>query len=62
MEANGVRDVVATECMDGLTFDLSEALEFIVGYSRGTLISCIPRQRAYFEGDTQHDRLVLYKL
>ena len=37
--------------LDGSEMDLRDALELTVNHDNGTLISCIPGQLAYYEGD-----------
>jgi hypothetical protein len=37
--------------LDGREMDLQEALDLTVNHDNGTLISCIPGQLAYYEGD-----------
>jgi hypothetical protein len=39
--------------LDGKEVDLSEALEMIVGYDMGTILSCVPGQLAYFEDEDE---------
>jgi len=39
--------------LDGKEVDLSEALEMIVGYDMGTILSCILGRLAYFEDEDE---------
>ena len=45
--------------LDGRTLRLKDALGLIVGMSIGTLVSCIPGRRRYFEGEDRGERFVL---
>jgi len=44
---------------DGEDIDLLDALEEIVGYGTGTVLSCIPGKLAYFEGEIREQFLLL---
>ena len=45
--------------IDGKTMPLREALDTIVGFGMGTLISCLPGRLAYFEGEEAGERYIL---
>jgi hypothetical protein len=45
--------------LDGKVLPLTNALEQVVGYGIGTLLSCVPGQLAYFEGEEQGRRFIL---
>jgi hypothetical protein len=45
--------------LDARRLPLSEALECVVGRGMGTLISCVPGQLAFFEGEGPSDRCIL---
>jgi hypothetical protein len=45
--------------LDGRALPLVEALEQIVGSGDGTLLSCVPGQLGYFEGEGPGDRFIL---
>jgi hypothetical protein len=47
--------------LDGRHMRLDEALPLIVGSGFGALISCIPAQLAYFEGEEAMDRYILVR-
>ncbi len=47
------------DALDGQTLALEEALRQIVGRGMGALVSCIPGQLAYFEGEGPRERWVL---
>ena len=46
---------------DGEELDLLSALQEIVGYGQGTVLSCIPGQLAYFEGEWKERFLLVRK-
>ncbi|MGB6384013.1 MAG: hypothetical protein WBE45_14575 [Terriglobales bacterium] len=46
--------------LDGKEMELSAALKQIVGYGMGTVISCLPGQLGYFEGELR-ERYILQK-
>jgi hypothetical protein len=46
--------------IDGRDMQLLAALEQVVGYGMGTVISCIPGKLAYFEGEVR-ERFILMK-
>jgi len=48
--------------IDGRRMPLIDALEHVVGYGMGTLLSCVPGELAYFEGEGPKDRCILAKL
>jgi len=48
--------------LDGRIMLLTQALESIVGSGIGTLLSCIPGQLAYYEGEEPSERYILEKL
>ena len=45
--------------LDGKKMPLSEALQKIVAYGMGTLVSCIPGRLGYYEGEARGDRCLL---
>jgi len=45
--------------IDGKTLSLKVALEKVVGQGMGTLLSCIPGELAYYEGEGPSDRCIL---
>jgi hypothetical protein len=45
--------------LDGQHFALLEALKKVVGIGMGSMLSCIPGQLAYFEGEGPSDRCIL---
>ena len=47
--------------LDGKRLPLDEALQQIVGFGYGTLVSCIPGRLAFFEGEGPSDRFILLK-
>jgi len=47
--------------LDARTMPLRSALEEIVGTGGGTLLSCIPGQLGYFEGEAKGDRWLLQR-
>ncbi len=47
--------------LDGRTMPLAEALGEVHAMQMGTLISCIPGQLAYYEGEDPHERYVLHR-
>ena len=46
---------------DGEDLDLLSALEEIVGYGTGTVLSCVPGKLAYFEGEIRERFLLVRK-
>jgi len=44
---------------DGDDVDLLTALKTVVGYGQGTVLSCIPGQLAYFEGEVKERFLLV---
>lgn len=44
---------------DGEDMELLAALKAIVGYGRGTVLSCIPGKLGYFEGEIQERFLLV---
>lgn len=40
---------------------LGEALQKIIGMGSGTVVSCIPGELAYFEGEEQNERYVCFR-
>ena len=42
--------------------DLRDALGATVTFGMGTLISCIPGELAYYEGESLHARYILQRL
>lgn len=49
---------VISEPLDGVEMDLLAALEKVVGYGNGAVMSCIPGRLGYFEGEWR-ERYVL---
>jgi hypothetical protein len=47
---------------DAMELDLQAALQKVVGYGFGTIVSCKPGALAYFEGEGPSDRFILRKL
>jgi hypothetical protein len=47
--------------IDGKEMPLSEALEEVLGYGMGSLLSCIPGKLVYYEGEMLSDRYILKK-
>ena len=45
--------------IDGKTLSLRVALEKVVGQGSGTLLSCVPGELAYYEGQAPSDRCIL---
>jgi len=45
--------------IDGKTLSLKAALEKVVGQGSGTLLSCVPGELAYYEGQAPSDRCIL---
>ena len=45
--------------IDGKTLSLKAALERVVGQGMGTLLSCVPGELAYYEGEGPSDRCIL---
>ena len=45
--------------LDGRDLPLVEALQQIIGFGQGTLVSCIPGRLGYFEGESPKDRFIL---
>ena len=47
--------------VDGKDLPLKAAIEEVLGYGMGSVISCIPGRLAYYEGEMPSDRFVLKK-
>ena len=47
--------------LDGEEMPLLAALEGVVGFGAGTLLSCVPGRLAYFEGEEANDRYILQR-
>jgi hypothetical protein len=47
---------------DATELDLETALQKVIGYGFGTIVSCKPGALAYFEGEGPSDRFILRKL
>jgi len=45
--------------IDGKHLSLKLALEKVVGQGMGTLLSCVPGELAYYEGESPSDRCIL---
>ena len=52
--------VISEGSFDGREMELLAALKEIVGYGMGTVISCLPGQLGYFEGELR-ERYILQK-
>ena len=48
-----------TRTIDGKHLALKVALEKVVGQGMGTLLSCVPGELAYYEGEGPSDRCIL---
>jgi hypothetical protein len=48
--------------LDGGWMDLQDALDWTVATGTGTLISCIPGELAYYEGEDINLRYILQRL
>jgi hypothetical protein len=51
--------ISANRALDGKTVSLKLALEKVVGFGMGTLLSCVPGELAYYEGEGPSDRCIL---
>ena len=52
--------VISTDdSLDAREMLLDEVLAAIVGYGKGTLVSCVPGKLAFFEGENRGDRCIL---
>ena len=51
--------ISANRAIDGKTMSLKLALEKVVGQGMGTLLSCVPGELAYYEGERPSDRCIL---
>jgi hypothetical protein len=49
----------SSRTLDGKVLGLRGALDEIVGHGMGSVISCIPGQLAYYEGESAGDRCIL---
>ena len=47
--------------LDAHVLDIQDAVEHIVGSGLASIISCIPGQLAYYEGEEANDRVILDK-
>jgi hypothetical protein len=47
--------------IDGREMLLESALDEIVGFQMGTLLSCRPGRLAYYEGEGKNNRLILFR-
>lgn len=47
--------------IDGKEMPLREAIEEVLGYGLGSLLSCIPGSLVYYEGEMPNDRYILKK-
>lgn len=47
------------QAIDDRIFPLQEALSAVVGRGSGAILSCLPGELAYYEGEGMHDRYVL---
>jgi len=63
LRARGAADtcylVSEASALDGRRLPLRTALEEVIGYGMGTLLSCIPGKLAYYEGEGPSDRCIL---
>jgi len=46
--------------LDGKVMPLEEAINKIVGSGIATIVSCIPGELAYYEGENLKNRLILF--
>ena len=53
--------VISNSKLDGSEIELLSALEQVVGYGMGTVISCVPGKLGYFEGEWK-ERYILERL
>ena len=53
--------VAADRHLDGQMLVLTDALDEVVGFLGGTVISCVPGRLLYFEGEDRGERYVLSK-
>jgi len=51
--------ISANRAIDGKHLPLKLALEKVVGHGMGTLLSCVPGELAYYEGESPADRCIL---
>jgi hypothetical protein len=51
--------ISANRAIDGKHLPLKSALEKVVGQRMGTLLSCVPGELAYYEGEDPADRCIL---
>jgi hypothetical protein len=51
--------VSQSSAIDGKRLVLATALQEVVGYGMGTLLSCVPGELAFFEGEGPSDRCIL---
>jgi hypothetical protein len=45
--------------LDAKRLPLREALDRVIGYGMGTLLSCVPGKLAFYEGEGPSDRCIL---
>jgi hypothetical protein len=58
--ARGQCHLISTDDeLDGRDLPLLEALDQIIGFGQGTLVSCIPGRLGYFEGEGPAHRFIL---
>jgi hypothetical protein len=54
--------VISTNtALDGKRLPLAEALDAVIGFGSGTLLSCVPGKLGYYEGEGPSDRCVLVR-
>jgi hypothetical protein len=53
--------ISAMSGIDGKDFKLQEALNEVVGFGMGTVVSCVPGALAYYEADAIGERFILAK-
>ena len=58
--APGTCHVISESSFDGEEMELLAALKEVVGYGMGTVISCLPGQLGYFEGEVR-ERYILQR-
>jgi hypothetical protein len=51
--------ISANRAIDGKHLPLKLALDKVVGHGMGTLLSCVPGELAYYEGESPADRCIL---
>lgn len=63
LRARGAGDtchVISTNTvLDGKRLPLAEALDAVIGFGSGTLLSCVPGKLGYYEGEGPSERCIL---